>query len=891
MTAPLLVQGAFRLVLRLYPVEFRRSVGSAMMADLRHGWAQRRRTRGVVAALAFGARQIFDLIGNVGREWRSPSGSPVPSGRRGPTAAIRSLFQDLRFAARSLRRDPKFSLTVILVVSLGIGALVTVYGMLEAILLEPLPYPGAERIVSLSESYRVSESKSVAYPNYLDWRARNRVFEDIAARTWGIFNLTGREGARTLRGHGATHNLFDLFGVGVAEGRFLSAADEEEAAAVVVVTDGFAQATFGDGESALGREIRLDGELYTIVGVAPSAEEFPFAGAELWLPLTRAIGANSTVDRTNHPGIEGFARIREGLTVAQAQADLDRVAAELAAEFPDTNAEAGVLMDELQPRVVGDAPTTLWVLLAAVATVLLGICANVASLMLARATRRGGEMAVRAALGAGRARLARQLIMEGAVIATVAAALGLGVASVLLGAVRRSASVPLPRLSRLDLDPTVALFAVGVSVVAALLFSGLPALRMLRAEPAASLRASGGSRGATSASHTGRTLLVAAQVALAVMLLAGAGLMLRTVANLARADTGLDPGHVVTGYVGPPQTVYPENDDRVRLYRALADRVAALPGVQRVSGGDPLPMSGRNNQWTLSNEGFPQVDDGGLRVDVARVMPEYFDVMGIDVLAGRDFREDDGPEAPVVIVDRTLADFLFPDREALGQQVRFRGPPEERPWHTIVGVVEHVKNYGVRNESRYELYLPYTLSAWGTSMLVEATPGAPVEEIVRGLRAELAALDPELPLTRVTTVADNISSTVEDEALLTRTLAGFAAAAMAVAMIGLYGAIAYSVALRTREFGIRMALGAGRRSVLGGVLGEGLRLAAIGVGVGVLGALLLGRLLTTLLYGVSAVDPVTLGSAAAVMVMVTLAATWVPARQAVGVDPAVALRD
>lgn len=889
MRAPRLLRGACHLVLAAYPIEFRRAVGPAMLDDLDRGWVTARRDGGMPAASRFALRQLADLVRNVEREWRSPSGRPVPP--KGHGGWLRGSLQDLRFAARSLRRDPMFAGIVVLVVGLGIGAVVTVYGMLDAILLEPPPYPDAERIVSVVESFRADQVTSASYQNFLDWRDRNRAFESFAARNRTGLVLSGEGSARMLRGHGASAELFALFGIEMLRGRYFTRQEVDEAARVAVVGEGLWRGTFGEADALVGRSLRLDGEPYTIVGVAPALPELPFDDAELWIPLTTAIGPRSVQDRTNHPGIEAFGRLREGVTYERGVEDLDRVAAGLAQEYPDTNGEAGVHVRPLSSRAVGDAGATLWVLLAAVVLVMAGVCANVASLLLARATRRGGEIAVRSALGAGRARMARQLLAEGLLLSSAAGVVGLGVAWLALGVVRNSDRLQLPRLATVDIDPSVAFFAVGAATLAGLLFASAPALRMLRIDPAVSLRSAVGSRGASSSGRYGRSALVVAQVALAVTLLSGAGLMVRTLANLAGSDTGIDPGNVLTAYVVPSPAQYASAEDRARLYRDFAERVATLPGVRAVSGGDPLPMSGHDSFSTLSNDGFPQVDESGLRVDFMNVMPGYFDVMGIELLAGRDFGESDGREAPVAIVDETLARFLWPDGEAVGNRVRFSGPAEGNPWFTVVGVVEHVKNAGVRNESRHELYLPYTISVWGVSILVELEPGLEPASILDGMRAELAQLDPEVPLSRIGTVRGNIERSIAAEAVVTRTLGGFAAATLLVAMIGLYGVIAYSVALRSREFGIRMALGARQVRVLGVVLREGILLAGGGVLLGSLGALIAGRWLGSLLYGVESADPATLATVALVMTVVSLLATVLPARRAVRVDPAIALRE
>jgi predicted permease len=864
--------------------------GPALLADLEDGCAQAHARGGRPASARYAARQFTDLLRNLVPEWRSPTGPRLPGRRQSLGGWVRSIAQDAHFAVRSLRRDPLFATTVIAVVGLGMAALITVYGMVESVLLEPLPYPNASRLVSLTESYRSTEEKSVAYPNYLDWRDRNRSLGDLAARNRNTFNLTGQGNARTVDGMGVSANLFDLLGVAPLRGRTFSAVEATERARVVVLAEGFWQQSLGGDPEVVGQTIQLDGDPFVVVGIVPTQPEFPLSATDLWLPLPTALSDNNVRDRTNHPGIEAFGVLREGVDLAAARADLDRVAAELAQEYPDSNLEAGVLVRPLRERIVRRSATTLWVLLGAVSFVMLGICANVASLMLARATRRRGEIAIRAALGAGRRRLARQILAEGVVLCGAAGAVGLLLAVVVIGALRQAEALGVARQATWGVDTSVAAFAMVASLLSGAVVTLASIYRMRGVGPAGALRGDTTGRTAPGTSRRARGALVVVQVALAVLLMTGAGLMLRSLENLARAELGLAPGEVLSAYVGPPQSRYPGNDDRVQLFGALAERARALPGVRRVAGGWPLPMSGSNNQSTLSNDGFPQVDELGLRVDTGRIMPGYFDIMGIRLLEGRDFREDDTEANRATIIDRTLAAFLFGDGPALGQRVRFRGAPEDRPWFTVVGVVDHVKNYGVRNESRYELYLPYTISAWGMSMLVEVESAAATETVVAALRAELNRIDPELPLTEVVPIRQYIDGTVADEALLMRTLTGFAAAALLVAVIGLYGVIAYSVTLRTREFGIRMALGAARGAVLRKVILEGAVLAGVGVVLGIGGALAAGRWLSSLLYGVPPTDPVTLVAVVALMGVVALLASALPARQAVGIDPSEALR-
>ncbi|NKB88450.1 MAG: FtsX-like permease family protein [Acidobacteria bacterium] len=878
------VRQIYQIIFRLYPAEFRAAVGQSLLADFDEGLGKENAGR-----VGFGIRQTLDLARNLSSEWRTPSGPRRPGRDRGRTSRLRAMREDIRSAGRSLHRDPAFTLVAVVVMGLGMAGLIAVYGIVEAVLLEPLPYPDANRLVSLTESYRIEQRKSVAYPNYLDWRARNRTLEELGARAWNSINLTGLGPARNIDAMGITPNLLGMLGVGTLQGRIFNETEAADRARVILLSEGFWRDTMGARPDVVGETLLLDGEPFIVVGVLEDQAEFPLAEAALWMPLRTSLSSVDMSSRSSHPGIEAIGRMTKGTNAHQARLDFERIATELASDYPETNAEAGVVVRPLRERVVANSTTTLWLLFGAVTIVMLAISANVAGLMLTRATRRDGELAVRAALGAARSRLATQLTAEALLLAISAGFLGLTLAAMVLRLVRGSSGLGLARLNVVQMDSSVAAAAIAIATLCGLVVAGTTLTRLTHIRAAATLR-DAAERSVVGSKHRLRRLLVTTQVALAVVLLAGAGLMTRSLTNLAQAGVGIAPGNVLTAYIGPPQTSYPENADRVELYAALASAARALPGVVGVSGGDPLPLSGRNNQTTLSGDGFPQIDEMGHRVEVTRIMPDYFATMGIDLLEGRDVRLDDTIDSPVVLIDSTLAETLFPDGRALGQRLRIRGPAADRPWHTIVGVVGHVKNYGIRNESRGQLYVPFTTSAWGMTLLVETERGGTDAEVIDALRTTLFDIDPELPLTRVSTVNSYLHDSIATETILTQTLSGFAAVALIVSIIGLYGMVAYSVALRTREIGIRMALGARAARVLSTVVLEGALLGTVGAAGGVVVSLLAGRWIASALYDITPADPGTLGAAATGMIVVAVLAAFVPALRAIRVQPTQALR-
>ncbi|HSR43055.1 MAG TPA: FtsX-like permease family protein, partial [Longimicrobiales bacterium] len=558
--------------------------------------------------------------------------------------------------------------------------------------------------------------------------------------------------------------------------------------------------------------------------------------------------------RGSHPGISVIGRLHEGTDLEAAVADMDAVARALSREYPETNAEAGVVVRSLRERYVGAARPTVLVLAGAVLLVLLVSCANVASLLLVRGQTRTREAAVRVALGAGRARIARTYATECLVLAGLGGLLG---AVLSWGGVDafRTLAADLPRATRVRADGTVLAAAVGVSILAALLVGLVPAVRLSSTDPAVRLRT--GTPGGGGGRREGRLRsgLVMAEVALSFVLLAGSALMLRSMVNLLNEDPGLQPRGVLTARVSVPRTRYPENGDRARFYDRVLERVRSLPGVVAAGAGDPLPLSGSSRQWGISGEGLENVGPDGLRADQGMVTPGYFEALGIPLLAGRTFTADDGPDAPAAVIDATMAERLWPGETALGREVTLQG---DGPRATVVGVVAHVKHYGVNEEGRVQIYLPHTVRVWSLNVVVRTT-GDPVA-LAPALRRAVAEVDPAVPVSRIRTMEDMFGETIATERLAARVLTAFAGVAVLLALLGLYGVISWSVGRRTREIGIRMALGARGRSVAARITAGGVLLAGGGVLLGLTGAVAATRALSGLLFGVEARDPVTLAA-------------------------------
>jgi predicted permease len=805
---------------------------------------------------------------------------------------METFLQDLRYSLRGLRKNPGFALTAALVLALGIGANTAIFSVVYSVLLKPLAYRDPGRLaVALHEG-----SLPVSPADFLDYRREVRAFDQMAAaQVWGV-NLTGGDRAESVHGMQVTANLPAMLGVEPQFGRvFRPEEDQPGAGQLVVMSHGLWQRRFGADPRIVGQTVKLNGAPFTVIGVMPA--EFHFApfwatNAELWTPLTLDRRANDRGGRS----LRVFARLRHGVSWAEAQAQMDAVARRLAEQYPATNAKLGITVLPLQEKVTRTIRPTLLALLGAVAFVLLIACANVANLMLTRAMARRKETAVRLALGAGRLRLARQSIVESLCVAAIGGIVGVMFAR--WGLYAMLAILPqggLPRRNELAMNAAALAFAVLITLITGLLAGIAPVLEAGAADLNSGLKEGGRSSTEGGSRKRARSALVAAEVALALVLLAGAGLTLRTLAQLNAVDAGFDPMNVLTFQVSTEGSRHAAPEMRALLYAQVAERLAALPGVESVGAINHLPLGG--DIWTLPYkvEGAPALPAGEELGAVYRVIRAgYFATMRQRVVQGRDFSErDDERASSVVIVNEALARRRWPGADPLGKRISMSEPFGAPVWMTVVGVAKNARQADWTGNFSDEAYLPYAQhsKAFGLSYLtfVARTARKP-ETFFNAARELVAGVDREAPVSEVATIEHVIADTLWRSRTAAALLAMFAAVALALAAVGIYGVVSYAVRRRTQEIGIRMALGASRRDVVGLALAEGMQPVWIGVALGLALSFALTRFLSTLLYQVTATDPYTFGAVTLALIGVAALAHVLPARRASRVDPLTALR-
>ena len=803
---------------------------------------------------------------------------------------VGTVLADLRYAARRLRAAPGFTVVTVLTLALGIGATTAIFTVLNGVVFRPLPFANPKRLVMLWETNKDDAQILVSYPNYLDWRGRLRSFDDVALYNGFVqFTLTGRGEAERVRGGLATGNLFVVLGVRPALGRGFRAGDDRVGAApVALLTDAFWRRRFAGDPGAVGTAVTLDGVSYTIVGVLPPGVQL--ARSEIWVPIGLFANAPDYTDRSTHPGTIGIGRLKRGVTLDGMQADLDQLYRQLRSDHPAENAGIRAAGGWIIDQMLGGIRPALYVLAGAVGLVLLIACANVASLLLGRAASRQREIALRTAIGAHRSRIVRQLLTESLLLSGLGAVLGIALA---WGGVRLLLALQpgsVPRLLDIRLDATVLAFAVALSALSGIAFGLVPALQTSRADPQAALREGG--RGATAGRRPlrMRRALLVAEIALALVLLVGAGLLIRSFANLTGVDLGVDSRNVVIGLVALPEQKYADGARQTALFTDLLERAGSLPQVTSAALATDLPVS---SSWQagVTVEGVPPVERGReplLNVVVAT--PGWFTTMKMRVLAGRGLEVTDRAGLPpVVVISQGVAKRFFAGESPIGRRLKMGRADGQGPWITIVGVVNDVRQEGPSVESRGAMYLPLAQNPAGTMWLAVRTSGD-AAGLVPALRAAIGAIDPDLPLSSAQTLEARVAGTVAQPRFSMLLLTLFAAIALVLAAIGTYGVISYSVALRTQEIGVRIALGARPRDVLGMVMRQVLGVTSLGIAIGGAGALAAGGLLTRLLFGVRSSDPATFAAVAVVLVAVALAAAALPAWRAARVDPASTLR-
>lgn len=794
--------------------------------------------------------------------------------------------QDIRFASRMIRRRLGFTTVAVLTLAVGIGATTSMFSIIYGVLLKPLPYSEPENLMQMWERLPRFENASVAWPNFVDWREQNTVYEQIAGFRPVGMNLTGAGDPAELLVYQLSAEMFDILGVPPFLGRsFLVEEDRVGAEPVAVLTHSLWQTRFGADQSIVGRSITLDDLQYTVVGVMPRDFVFPplEPDTDLWVPVGRfALEENGWLERQNHNALQVIGRLRTGATIERARADMETIALRLEEEYPESNTGNRVHVASMYERALGDTRRPLMLLFYAVGFVLLIACANVANLLLARSAVRHREIAVRSSVGAAKSRIVRLLLTESVMLWLLG---GLGGLLVANGGTRLLSSWlagTIPRAGDVRIDGLVLAFVLCVSLFTGIIFGLVPAVRSARLDLQASLKegtkGAGGTRG-------GRGLVVA-EVMLAQALLIVAGLTIHSFWLLANEDPGLDARNLLTARISLPTSRYPELSGRHDFFNQLLDRVGVLPNVVSAAAGGPLPFGLGGWQSGYQIEGEPPPEPGQTPVvEMTAASAEYHRTLGIPLLRGRFFTEADrGDAPPVAIIDETLAERHWPSANPIGQYIRQGGRSFE-----VVGVVGHVKNHGIANESLVQMYIPFEWDNDDTWSLVVKTEADPFS-VISAVRNAVLELDPAQPISLVTTMRQNLESTVMTNRIQSTLLGVFAFAALLLASVGIYGVLSNATNQRRHEIGIRMAVGASSGEVLHLVVRQGFTLLAIGVPLGIVLSMLVGRLMSSELYGISSFDPASLIVAPLFLTGVAILAAYIPARRASVVDPVETLR-
>ena len=802
------------------------------------------------------------------------------------------LFQDVKYALRSFRRSPGFFFFAVAVLALGIGANTGIFTIAYNILLRPLPFRDANRLVMVWE-----DDSLVGFPqntpspgNFSAWKAQNDVFTDTAAYSGRTFNLTGHGNPEQFRGIQMTANMFPLLGVKPELGRnILPSEDKPGANYAVILSHGVWMANFGGDPEIVGKQISLNGASYTVIGVMPRGFIFPDRTVQMWTPI-----GFSDAELMNHGShyLHVIARLKPGVSLDAANANLEVVARNLAKQFPNTNSKEGAFAQPLRDRLTGSSRIAAMILLGAVGFVLLIACANIANLLLARATGRQKELAMRMALGAGRRRIIRQLLTESILLSVIAGAVGLLLAVWATPLLAHLVPQGLAPLNGAGINTEVLVFLVIVSIFCGVLFGLAPALRISRIDLASAIKQGSAQSGASSGAKRMRGVLVVAEVALALMLFSGATLMLRSFINVRDLDPGFRPSHVLALETELPFPKYNDVSRRNEFFEQVLERVNHLPGVVAAGCTTWLPLTNWGGANSIRIEGRPAPRPGQAMIPNTRMISdEYMQAVGMRLIKGREFNASDGANTPAVaLINEAAAEKFWQGENPIGTRFRLDNDAKLQRWITIVGIVGDVRQAGLDLPPRPEIYYPY--SQWGffaPGYLAVRTTGDPMA-LANAVREQVWAVDKDQPVTGVMPLETMLADYLAPRELQSSLLGAFAGFALLLAALGIYAVLAFSVAQRTQEIGVRVALGAQPRDILRGVLKQGLGLAGLGAAIGVAGALALSRLLASLLFGVSATDPLTLVAAAAVLLAVAAAACFIPARRAMKVDPMVALR-
>jgi putative ABC transport system permease protein len=813
---------------------------------------------------------------------------------------VSALISHLRYTIRLLLKSPGFTVTTVLIMGLGIGANTAIFSVVHAVLLQSLPYPDPGRLFTLSETNPVFPEMSVAYPNYLDWRATQHSFEDLSAYRLDDFNLTGSGEPERTRGAFVTASYFRVLGLAPRLGRTFAESDDRTGGAnVVVLGEVFWRSRFGGDPKVIGEKLVLNDISYEIIGVGASELTNP-ERVDVYVPFGFYANRSYLNNRDDHPGLYSIGRLKQNVSVKEAAADLAVIAKNLDSRYPESNSGSTIKLRSLLDSTVGRYRMTLLVLLGVVGLVLLIACANIANLLLGRAIARQKEIALRAALGASRCRIIAQLLTESILLALLGGTLGLIFAAWSTDAIVALAPHDVARFRQIHLNGPVLLFTAIATLGSGFLFGLWPAWRISRADIGVALEDTGG-RGSTAGAVRQRSqgLLVICQVALASLLLVSAGLLVQSFQALKNVPLGFDPNHLLTVGIKLPGSKYSNEPEEpanitsmVSFYNLLLEKIHSLPGAEAVALNTNLPFTGNDSQMGFVVVGRPDSKPGQEpSAEYASVSPDYFRTMGIPLLRGRTFNAEDGVDnTPVVVIDEGFANRIFPGEDPLGKQLGDAVQSRERVRYTIVGVVRTVRHNDLNEQPYAQLYMPVTQKPDLQTTILLRTRGDPLG-LLAVVKQAVQSVNPDLPIFDVKTMERRVTDGLATQRLSVILVSLFSLLALILAAVGLYGVLAYSIAQRTREIGIRIALGAQTQNILGSIIRQGFKIVGVGLAIGIAGAIALTRLIQSMLYGVSGTDPVALLTAIGILGRAAFLACLVPALRATRIDPITALRE